>query len=314
MHPRPGIALPGIRLRALVPLALFVLLHTTPAFATFHLNEITKVMVGLNGNNTIQAVELKMLANAENQLASASIKVYDAAGTQVDSLGTFPSAVPVGIAGRFILCATENFRATFGITPDLLIKPGMLEGTGQVSFEKSVCFVNALAYGAVTTPKNGVTSASALTSAGASVLVRTVDDTTVPSCPLSEDAAAKFQLVSATSVTPVTFTNNAGASVQVFPTAAGVGDVLPPGVSLKVYPNPFNQGARIVTPWYGYLTVYDIHGRMVRSWGSPFNRVTSAVTTIWDGTDDEGRRLASGIYFVQYGLSPASRARVVLLR
>jgi len=304
------------RFAPLVLLPLLALAHTTPANATFHLNEITKVMVGLNGNNTIQAVELKMLATGENLVTGMSIKVYDAAGTQVDSLGSFSSSVPAGIAGRFILCATENFRATFGITPDLLIKPGMLEGTGQVSFEKPTCLVNALAYGSVTTPKDGTTSAPALTSAGASVLVRSVDDAIVPSCPLSEDAAARFQLVSATSVTPVTFTNNAGASVQVFPTAAGAGDGAPAAGTVRVFPNPFHGGAKIVAPGYGYVAVYDIRGRMVRNWGSlgVAPAVAGPMRLDWDGTDAVGRRLASGIYFVQYGLNPQNRARVVLLR
>jgi len=300
--------------RRFAPLVLLTLIHPTPANAAFHLNEITKVMVGLNGNNTIQAVELKMLASGENLVTGVSVKVYDAAGTQVDSLGSFSASVPVGIVGRFVLCATENFAATFGITPDLVIKPGLLVGTGQVSFEKPTCFINAVAYGSVTTPKNGTTTASALPPDAATILVRAVDNGTATFCPQSEDAAAHFGLVSATSVTPVTFSNNAGASVQVFPTAAGAGDVLPAGVSLKVYPNPFNQGAKILTPGYGYLVVYDIRGRMVRSWGSPLDRATRAVTTFWDGTDNKGRRLASGIYFVQYGVSTANRARVVLLR
>jgi hypothetical protein len=295
-------------------LFLLALLHAVPARATFHLNEITKVMVGLNGNNTIQAVELKMLAGGENLVSTISVKVYDAGGTQVDSLGSFAGSVPNGIAGRFILCATENFASTFGITPDLFIKPGLLVDTGQVSFEKPTCLVDAVAYGTVTTPKNGTTSAPALPAGGASILVRTVDNGTLISCPQAEDAAAHFQLLTATSVTPVTFHNNSGALVQVFPTAAGVGDVLPPGVSLRVYPNPFNHSARILTPLYGYITIYDIRGRLVRSWGSPLLRGGNAVTTLWDGTDDHGRRLASGIYFVHFGLNSKDRARVVLLR
>src|SRR6266550_229658 len=185
---------PAVILSLLAPVAL---LHAPLAGATFHLNEITKVMVGLNGNNTIQAVELKMLAGGQNLVSGVSVKVYDAAGTQVDSLGSFTGSVPAGIAGRFILCATENFAATFRITPDLIVKPGLLEGTGQISFEEPGCLINALAYGSVTTPKNGTSSAAALSAAGATILVRTVDDGTIPSCPLSEDAAARFGLVSA---------------------------------------------------------------------------------------------------------------------
>jgi hypothetical protein len=306
MHSRPAVALSL--------LSLVALLYAPPAGAAFHLNEITTVMVGLNGNTTIQAVELKMLAGGENLVGGMSIKVYDAGGAQVDSLGSFTVSVPAGILGRNILCATGNFAATFGITPDLVIKPGLLVGTGQVSFEKPTCFVNALAYGSVTTPKNGTTSAPALPGAAAMVLVRTVDNGTLISCPQSEDAAARFQLVTATSGSPVTFTNNAGASVQVFPNAAGVDGGAPAAVPLRVYPNPFNRGAQIVVaPGYGYLAVYDVRGRLVRSWGSP-NARGGPLAFYWDGRDAAGRRLGSGIYFVQAGLDSRNRARVVLLR
>ena len=173
---------------------LFLSFLPGSAYAAFHLNEIEQVMVGLNGNTTIQAVQLKMLATGENLVSGMSIKVYNANGVQTDSLGSFSGSVPQGIAGRRILCATHNFAATFGITPDLEIKPGLLVGTGQVSFEKPACFVNAVAYGAVTTPKNGTTSAAAIPADAATVLVRTVDDATILSCPLSEDAAARFRL------------------------------------------------------------------------------------------------------------------------
>ena len=317
MRSRPLFVPFGSSFRArLALLPLLALLHSAPAHAAFHLNEFTKVMVGLNGNNTIQAVELKMLAGGENLVGGMSIKVYNAAGMQVDSLGSFAGSVPNGVAGRNILCATENFSAAFGITPDLLIKPGLLVGTGQVSFEKPTCFANAVGYGSVTTPKNGTTSASALPADFAMALVRTIDDGTAVFCPLSEDAAARFQLASGSSASPITFTNNSGASVNVFPTASGV-DGTPPGqAALRVYPNPFNTGARIVAPGYGYLSVYDIRGRMVRSWGSPFvsPAVVGPMQLDWNGTDAAGHRLPSGIYFVQYGLSPQDRARVVLLR
>ncbi|HEY3156687.1 MAG TPA: hypothetical protein VGK76_08705, partial [Candidatus Eisenbacteria bacterium] len=291
MRPCPVSVLFGSSFRSgLALLPLLALLHPVSANAAFHLNEITKVMVGLNGNNTVQAVELKMLSGGENLVAGMSIKVYDAGGAQLDSLGSFSGSVPNGIAGRFILCATPNFAAIFGITPDLTIKPGLLVGTGQVSFEKPSCFVNSLAYGSVTTPKTGTTSAAALPTDLATALVRTIDDGTAVFCPLAEDAAARFQLRSGTSGTPITFTNNSGVSVNVFPTASGV-DVSPPAsAGLRVYPNPFTKGARIVAPGYGYLSVYDVRGRMVRSWGSlgVSPAVLGPMRLDWDGTDAAG--------------------------
>jgi len=300
--------------------ALLAMLHPGSALATFHLNEIDKVMVGFNGNAQVQAVELKMLANGENQVGGALIRTYDAGGSLVATLGTFSGNLPVGnaIAGRKILCATHAFAVVFGITPDLVINPGLLVGTGQVSFENppQSCFVNAIAYGSVTTPKDGTTSAPALSTAGATALVRTIDDGTTVVCPLSEDAAARFSVVSGTSGSPVTFTNNSGASVNVFPTATGVDGGTPAPAPFRVYPNPFAAGTKILVPGYGYVAIYDVSGRLVRSWGS--RGVTAAaqgsVSIPWDGTDRTGRRLPSGIYFVKYGTQGEKRIPVVLLR
>lgn len=317
MRSRPLLVPSRFRFRpGLVLLFVLALLHPAVAEATFHLNEISKVMVGLNGNNTIQAVELKMLAGGQELVAGISIRVYDASGSLVDTLGTFTGSVPNGIAGRSILCATENFAATFGITPDLLIKPGLLVGTGQVSFEKPTCLVDAVAYGSVTTPKVGTSSAPALPSDAATVLVRSKDDATVLFCPLAEDAGANFKLASGTATSPITFLDNFGDFAQVFPTAAGVDETPLSPVALRVYPNPFHDGARIVAPGWSYLAVYDVRGRKVRSWGSPYAspRVMGPRSVGWDGTDAQGHRLPSGIYFVQYGLSPRNSDRVVLLR
>jgi len=299
---------------ALVPLLLMFQPRT--AGATFHLNEISKIMVGLNGNNTIQAVEIKMLFGLQNAVTGGSIKAYDASGALIATLGTFTGPVPSGISGRKILCATHNFAVAFGITPDLVITPGIPVGTGQVSFELPTCLVNAVAYGAVTVPKNGTTSAAALVADGVAALVRSVDDGTVATCPLSEDAAARFQLAAGTGLSPITFTNNAGATASVSPSVAGVNESPVVSAALRVYPNPFSAEATIEAPGGGRLAVYDVSGRRVRSWSSPSaNLGASPLRRIdWDGTDAAGHRLASGIYFVQLGESVGRQVRVVLLR
>ena len=300
--------------------ALLAMLHPGSALATFHENEISKVMVGFNGNTQIQAVELKMLSAGQNLVSGCVLRTYDANGVLIGTLGTFSSNLNSAnaLAGRKILFATHAFAVAFGITPDLVISPNLLVGTGQVSFENPPfsCLVNAIAYGPVTTVKDGTTTAPTFSTAGATVLARSIDDGIAVTCPLSEDAAARFSVVSGTSGSPVTFTNNSGASVNVFPTAAGVFGSTPAPAPFRVYPNPFATGTKIEAPGYGFVAVYDIRGRLVRSWGS--RGVTpaalGAVSIAWDGTDREGRRLASGIYFVQYGDPQEKRIPVVLLR
>jgi len=300
--------------------ALLAMLHPGSALATFHENEISKIMVGFNGNTQVQAVEMKMLNSGQNFVSGCVLRTYDAGGNLVATLGTFGNNLSAtnAVAGRKILFATHAFSVAFGITPDLVINPGLLVGTGQASFENppQSCFVNAIAYGSVTTPKDGTTTAPALSTTGATVLVRTIDDGTTIVCPLSEDAAARFSLVSGTSGSPVTFTNNSGSSVNVFPTATGVDGGTPAPAPFRVYPNPFAAGTKIEVPGSGYVAVYSVSGRLVRSWGS--RGVTAAiqasVSIPWDGTDRTGRRLPSGIYFVEYGTQGEKRIPVVLLR
>ncbi len=320
MHRTPVDSSPFRLVATLSASLLIACMSPRPVGATFHLNEITKVMVGMNGNNTIQAVELKMLTNGEYLVSGASIVVYDAAGNPVATLGTFSGPVPSGIAGKRILCATPNFATVFGITPDLEIEPGLLDGTGQVSFETPTCLVNAIAYGSVISPKNGTTSAPALTGAGSNVLVRNTngDDGTTIFCPLSENASARFHIETATCASPVSFRNNLEELVSVCPTAAGVGEeTTPVPAALRVSPNPFTAKTRIQAPSWEPLTVHDVQGRLVRvlTCLGACPAIAGPFRGEWDGTDQVGRRLPSGIYFLRYAGAPrAEMKRVVLLR
>ena len=83
--------------------------------------------------------------------------------------------------------------------------------------------------------------------------------------------------------------------------------------ALSLYPNPFrgrmiirymiqDAGYRngVVSSQYPVVSIkiYDVSGRIVRD----FSRLTvngERSTIIWDGTDDLGRRLAAGVYFVR---------------
>lgn len=300
---------------AALALTLLVLLPTS-ARATFHLNEIDRVLTSYNGDATIQALELRMLAGGENLVAGLSIKSYDAAGVLLATHGTFAASLPASgaLSGRKILCATSAFAATFGITPDLVISAGLPLATGQVSFESATCLVNAVAYGSVTTVKDGATSASAIPSGLAYVLTRTADDATFPSCPLAEDAAARFVIQSGSSAAPVVFANNAGTTVNVFSTLTGVGEVAAPSVG-RAYPNPFRSALSIDAPREGRVAVYDVRGALVAVVANEGGRGEGLRHLQWDGRDSRGRRAPAGVYFIGFGhgATPALR-RVVLLR
>ena len=87
--------------------------------------------------------------------------------------------------------------------------------------------------------------------------------------------------------------------------------LIPDISGLWVYPNPFSKQLNI-----GYqspngsrmrLRIYDIAGRIVRRYGQ-----MSPVVITWDGTDDDGQELPSGIYFVQLRMRDKVITRKVL--
>ncbi len=296
--------------------ALFLAALPTPAHATFHFIEINKILTSYNGDATIQAVELRMMSGGQNLVSGVSIRSYDAAGVLMATHGTFGGNLPVGgaVTDRKVLCATANFAAQFGITPDLTIASGLPLGTGQVSFETGVCLVNAVAYGAVTVPKNGTSSAPEIPSGLAYVLTRTVNNSTLFSCPHAEDAAARFVVRSGSSGSTVPFANNAGTTVGVFSTVTAV-DVSPgaPGAP-RAYPNPFRGSVRIESPTVRWVGIFDVRGSLVR-----VMRRTQAVAAPyrgeWNGLDEQGRPVPAGIYFIRFGRDPgATISRIALLR
>ncbi|MBN2466481.1 T9SS type A sorting domain-containing protein [candidate division WOR-3 bacterium] len=70
----------------------------------------------------------------------------------------------------------------------------------------------------------------------------------------------------------------------------------------RPFPNPFAGRVAIryslATEARALLQVYDRLGRLVRSWA--VSRQPSAVGALsWTGTDDRGRSLANGVYFVR---------------
>jgi photosystem II stability/assembly factor-like uncharacterized protein len=93
----------------------------------------------------------------------------------------------------------------------------------------------------------------------------------------------------------------------------------PPGFALlQNYPNPFNAGTvlsySLNAPASVEIAVYDVSGRRValieRS-----SRGQGEYRRVWDGSDEGGRRLASGVYFLRLRAGEAEAVRkIVILR
>lgn len=91
------------------------------------------------------------------------------------------------------------------------------------------------------------------------------------------------------------------------------------GSELTVSPNPFRGSVRISLdhsldrfPSYPPVRIFDAQGRLVRSLPVPSSLVPGPMSVSWDGADDAGRRLSSGVYYVRS--RPAQTVPVLLLR
>jgi len=85
----------------------------------------------------------------------------------------------------------------------------------------------------------------------------------------------------------------------------------------KPRPNPFNARVEIAFEIRATqkvdVTVFDVRGRRVRDLvGS--NRPAGNYRASWDGTNENGRSVPAGVYFIRLETEGQQRTRKVLLR
>jgi hypothetical protein len=90
--------------------------------------------------------------------------------------------------------------------------------------------------------------------------------------------------------------------------------------SFNLSPNPFRNSTVVLFPassrqhTVGKLNIFNITGQLVRSF-DPLPYAPSATQIVWDGTDDAGKAVPAGVYFVQCSSGEQTRvAKAVLLR
>ncbi len=99
----------------------------------------------------------------------------------------------------------------------------------------------------------------------------------------------------------------------------GTGEVLPVDFTLfQNYPNPFNPSTVIeyYLPRTSHVTlaVFNIVGQRVRTLVDD-TRAAGRHSVVWDGTDDSGRSVATGVYFSSLSSDQTeNRAKMVLLK
>jgi flagellar hook assembly protein FlgD len=123
----------------------------------------------------------------------------------------------------------------------------------------------------------------------------------------------------ATSVMDASVSESGIVTTTVIITAADdPNDPIVPGVfALKQnYPNPFNPTTTIEfsleKAMHIELTVYNVIGQKVRTLANQYLSIGNHVLE-WDGTDEEGRTVSSGIYFYRLTTDDYARTRKMVL-
>lgn len=93
---------------------------------------------------------------------------------------------------------------------------------------------------------------------------------------------------------------------------------IPATLALKAYPNPFNPTLQLelALPEAGPVTVkvYDLRGRLVRRLHAG-SEPAGNLTLTWDGSDDAGHRMSSGVYWARVEATSGSLTqRVVMIK
>jgi FG-GAP repeat/FlgD Ig-like domain len=112
----------------------------------------------------------------------------------------------------------------------------------------------------------------------------------------------------------------AAASEAHLRTAGGsgspVGDLPARALALRNYPNPFNPRTkleyRLMAPVHVRLDVYDLRGRLVQTLVDE-TQLAGPQAVMWEGQDDSGRAMASGVYFARLRAGEMVWSRKMLL-
>lgn len=131
------------------------------ANASFHLMQIEQLIVGVNGDDTAQAIQLRMRSNAQNLVHQGKLVVVDAAGLNPVTVIDIASDVAHGVLGDHVLITSATFP---GATPDFIMTneiPASYFAAGSLMFQKddgSIYWRLSWGGAAYTGPTTGLTT------------------------------------------------------------------------------------------------------------------------------------------------------------
>ena len=219
-----------------IPLLALVLvaLAATPAHASFHAMQIEQAIGGVQGDVTVQAIQLRMRSATQNFVTQGRLIARDAAGLNPVTVVDMTTDVANGAAGSRILIASSAFLTYLpAVTPDFVMTnviPASYLAAGTLTWESDTGLVQwrlswgGASYtgsgtGAITNDADGNFNppfAGPLPSVSSQVLLFGF-----AASALSTNNANDYALTSGA----VAFVNNAGASGNIDADADGVANV-----------------------------------------------------------------------------------------
>jgi hypothetical protein len=121
-----------------IALALLFVAAQSPAAASFHFMQVEKVMGGVCGDTSQQAIQLRMRSSNQNLVSQGRILVRDAAGANPITLIDFGSNVTNHGAGVRVLSQSAAFEAAQDPTTDFTLTsviPASYLPAGSLTFE-----------------------------------------------------------------------------------------------------------------------------------------------------------------------------------
>jgi len=307
--------------------AVLLVLLAVPAFATFHLIQIEQVIAGVDGDNTVQAIQLRMRGSFQNLVQNSRLVAWDAAGANPVVVSDPGSSVPNQGAGVRVLIASAGFvgattpTASPDFTMDNLI-PASYLAAGSLTFENNA---GTIVYWRLSFGGGGYTGSNS--GSTDNDLDGDFGPPFAGPLPSSDTQAVRFQgtgtAMSTTNESDYSLTggdavfrNNAGQSFTVESTVTGVGSVAFGDWLGQNRPNPFNPSTEIAfsisSGGPAKLVIYDVQGKLVSTIADAvFDAGPHRVG--WDGRDANGAPVASGVYFYRLTSTGGVQTRKMVL-
>ena len=114
---------------------LFALCLAHPASAVFHLEVIDEVLTSYGGDQSVQFIEIRMLAGFQTFVGHSVFAAFDTAGTYTGDILEVPGNLANAGTDVRWLVGTTAFQTASGVTPDFMMPAGILPTAGGM-----VCF------------------------------------------------------------------------------------------------------------------------------------------------------------------------------